>query len=58
MKRISEIIRELMEEDAYIRENEAKIIRFYAKSSPAARKGPQTVKCKAAAPVTAGVDSR
>jgi len=48
MKSIAEIIREQIEEDAYVRRHEAEILRFYIERAASARKKPVSVRPEAA----------
>jgi hypothetical protein len=58
MKQAGDIIRELIEEDAYLRRREPEILRFYTGCVSVSKRGPQSVKDDAAAePWTAGVES-
>jgi len=44
MKSFAEIIREQIEEDAYVRQHEAEILRFYVERAALARKRPVSVR--------------
>jgi len=48
MKSLAEIVREQIEEDAYVRRNEAAILRFYVERAALARKKPVSVRPEAA----------
>ena len=44
MKSLAEMIREQIEEDAYVRRHEAEILRFYVERAALARKKPASVR--------------
>jgi len=44
MKQFADIIRELIEEDAYVRNHEQEIIRFYAGRALVSKRRPESVK--------------
>ncbi|PYP86757.1 MAG: hypothetical protein DMG65_18295 [Candidatus Angelobacter sp. Gp1-AA117] len=48
MKSIAKIIREQLEEDAYVRRHEADILRFYVERAALARKKPVSVRAEPA----------
>jgi len=55
MKQLADIIRELIEEDAYVRNHEQEIIRFYAGHVSVPKRRPESVKDGAREPWTSEI---